>query len=453
MTERKKRSAQRSGGSGGSGGKLRFTVDDIEERTVPNRRERSDAPPRRGELIRLADPAHASDLAQPDAPPGAVLKVVGVGGGGGNAVNRMISAGVAGVEFIAVNTDVQALRANQAPIKVQIGAKLTRGLGAGARPDVGREAALEDTERLLELLSGADMVFITTGLGGGTGTGAAPVIAGLAAELGALVVAVVTKPFSFEGRRRRQQAESGLAELRSSVDTVITIPNDKLLSTVDPSTSVPQAFMMADEVLRQAVQGISDLILETGDINRDFADVRTVMQGMGMALMGTGVGEGENRAVEAAQQAISSPLLEDASIQGARGVILNITGGDDLSLHEVNHAAKIIHDHSDPDATILFGYVSRPEMKGKVKVTVIATGFDGGTQTSQARRAPIESTMQRDERRPASAVTEPPPIVVPPTIQRTLEDLDFPDDGTMPHIDRLDRDDWETPAVLRQMQD
>ncbi|RMG46875.1 MAG: cell division protein FtsZ [Acidobacteria bacterium] len=384
-----------------------------------------------------------------EAPPGAVLKVVGVGGGGGNAINRMIAAGVAGVEFIAVNTDAQALRVNRAEKKIQIGAKLTRGLGAGARPEIGREAALEDTERLIEAMQGADMVFVTTGLGGGTGTGAAPVIASLAADLGALVVAVVTKPFSFEGRRRRMQAEEGLVELKKAVDTVITIPNDKLLHTVDKNTSMPQAFMMADDVLRQAVQGISDLILETGDINRDFADVRTVMEGMGMALMGAGIAEGENRAVAAAQQAISSPLLEDASIEGARGVIFNVTGGDDLALHEVNDAATIIHDVCDPDATILFGYVTKPEMTGKIKVTVIATGFDRDRPKTAAReRAEAPGPAPR----PADPDPEPP-VVVQPKLQRTLDELEIGMDGLLPHIDEAERDDYDVPAFLRRMQD
>jgi cell division protein FtsZ len=392
----------------------------------------------------------------PDGP-GALIKVVGVGGGGGNAVNRMIAAGVRGVDFIAVNTDRQALSRSDAPTKIQIGSRLTRGLGAGARPEVGRDAALEDTDELLDALSGADMVFVTTGLGGGTGTGAAPVLASLAAQSDALVVAVVTKPFSFEGRRRRQQAEDGLDELRKAVDTVITIPNDKLVATVDRQTSMRDAFALADDVLRQAVQGISDLILETGDINRDFADVRTVMKGMGMALMGTGIGEGENRAVEAAQQAISSPLLEDTSIEGARGVIFNVTGGEDLALHEVNEAASIIHDVADPDATILFGYVQKPEMSGKVKVTVIATGFDHGTARTrhEAREEPIELPLEGAEtiRRPRREEPTPPPIIPPRAAPSVLDDNLFADDGQLPHLDKRDRLSYETPAFLRRMQD
>src|SRR5262245_8326604 len=305
----------------------------------------------------------------------AKIRVVGVGGGGGNAVNRMIATGLGGVDFIAINTDMQALKASRAAMKVQIGAKLTKGLGAGANPDIGRQAALEDTEQLIELLGGADMVFVTTGLGGGTGTGAAPVIANLASELGALVVAVVTKPFNFEGRRRRTQAEKGLSELKQVVDTVLAIPNEKLLHTVEKGTPLAQAWMMADDILRQAVQGISDLITIPGEINLDFADVRTIMRGMGMALLGTGTAGGERRAIEAAQRAISSPLLEDTSIDGAKGVLINVTGGPDMTLDEVAEASSIIHDAADPDANIIWGTVMDPNMKGQIKVTVIATGF------------------------------------------------------------------------------
>ena len=307
---------------------------------------------------------------------GARIKVVGVGGGGSNAVNRMVAAGVDGVEFIVANTDLQALRLNAAPIKLQIGAKLTKGLGAGADPTVGRQAALEDTEKLIEALDGADMVFVTTGLGGGTGTGAAPVIASLASELGALTIAVVTKPFRFEGRKRQVQAERGLDELRQSVDTVITIPNERLLATIARSTSLNEAFTNADDVLRQAIQGISDLILVPGMINLDFADVKTIMAGMGFAIMGTGLSEGESRAMVAANAAISSPLLEDASVKGARGVIINVTGGSDLSLIEVSEASAIIQEAAHEDANIIFGAVVDPKMEGKVKITVIATGFD-----------------------------------------------------------------------------
>src|SRR5439155_7837364 len=267
---------------------------------------------------------------------GARIKVIGVGGGGSNAVNRMVQTGLDGVEFMVVNTDLQALRTNAASMKLQIGSKLTKGLGAGADPNVGRQAALEDTEKIIQALDGADMVFVTTGLGGGTGTGAAPIIASLAAELGALTVAVVTKPFAFERKRRRVQAEDGIRALRETVDTVITIPNERLLNFVERATSLGEAFKIADDILRQAVQGISDLITVPGEINLDFADVKTIMHGMGMALMGTGVSSGEHRAVEAAQRAISSPLLEEASIEGAKGVLINITGGIDITLFEVD---------------------------------------------------------------------------------------------------------------------
>ena len=320
---------------------------------------------------------------------GARIKVVGVGGGGGNAVNRMAIAGLEGVEFIVANTDLQALKQNAAPIKIQIGAKLTKGLGAGADPNVGREAALEDTDSLIQALTGADMVFVTTGLGGGTGTGAAPVIASLASELGALTIAVVTKPFKFEGKKRLAQAERGLAALRECVDTIITIPNERLLAIVDRGTTLPEAFATADDVLRQAIQGISDLILVPGLINLDFADVKTIMSGMGLAMMGTGVMSGENRTIEAAKAAISSPLLEGASVQGARGVIINVTGGHDMSLMEVNEASLLIQAAAHEDANIIFGAVVDPNLDGWVKVTVIATGFD-----SVADRQPVVQPSQ-----------------------------------------------------------
>jgi cell division protein FtsZ len=307
---------------------------------------------------------------------GARIKVVGVGGGGGNAVNRMVAAGLADVEFIVANTDHQALMANAAPIKIQIGSELTKGLGAGADPNVGRAAALEDTDKMLEVLSGADMVFVTVGLGGGTGTGAAPVIANLANQLGALTVAVVTRPFRFEGRKRAVQAEAGMRDLAAHVDTMITIPNERLLTTVDRATSMSEAFATADDVLRQAIQGISDLILVPGLINLDFADVKTIMSRMGLAIMGTGTASGENRAKLAATAAVSSPLLEEASVDGARGVIINITGGPDLTLAEVSDASDIVYNAAHEDANIIFGAVVDPRMEGKVKITVIATGFD-----------------------------------------------------------------------------
>jgi cell division protein FtsZ len=307
---------------------------------------------------------------------GARIKVIGVGGGGGNAVHRMVQSGLGGVQFIVANTDVQALKNNAAHIKLQIGAKVTKGLGAGADPNVGRSAALEDTEKILQALDGADMIFVTTGLGGGTGTGAAPVIASLASELGALTVAVVTKPFKFEGRKRQVQAERGLEALRESVDTIITIPNERLLNIIDRSTPLTEAFAAADDVLRQAIQGISDLILVPGLINLDFADVKTIMSGMGLAMMGTGTAEGKDRALDAARRAISSPLLEGASVNGARGVIINVTGGPDLSLMEVSDASTIVQEAAHEDANIIFGAVVDPALQGKVKITVIATGFE-----------------------------------------------------------------------------
>src|SRR5687767_7993562 len=330
----------------------------------------------------------------PDGRKAANIKVVGVGGGGSNAVNRMVEVGLGGVEFIVANTDVQALDYNKAGVKVQIGHKLTKGLGAGADPNIGRQAALEDTESIIQTLSGADMIFVTTGLGGGTGTGAAPVIASLASELGALTIAVVTKPFRFEGKKRALQAEAGLEALRECVDTVITIPNERLLSIIERRTSLNDAFSMADDVLRQAIQGISDLILVPGLINLDFADVKTIMSGMGVAMMGTGAAEGENRAMQAAQKAIASPLLEDSSVNGARGVIINITGGPDLSLLEVNEASCVIQEAAHEDANIIFGAVVDPSLTGKVKITVIATGFDrkpaGRTIPAAALQTPVD---------------------------------------------------------------
>ena len=307
---------------------------------------------------------------------GAHIKVVGVGGGGGNAIKRMMRSGLQGVDFVAANTDQQALQSNDAPEKLQLGANLTHGLGAGANPEIGRQAALESTEEIADLLEGSDMVFVTGGLGGGTATGAAPVIARLTNELGALTVAVVTQPFRFEGQRRMQQANQGLQELEDAVDTLISIPNDRLLAMVGPETPLVEAFSVADTVLHQGVQGIADLILVPGLVNLDFADVRTVMSGMGMAIMGTATQCGEERARQAAIAAISSPLLEDTSIEGARGVLINITGGPDITLHEINEAVSIIYEAADDDANILFGAVIDENMGSNVKVTVIATGFE-----------------------------------------------------------------------------
>jgi cell division protein FtsZ len=338
---------------------------------------------------------------------GARIKVIGVGGGGGNAVNRMVHAGFSGVEFIVANTDHQALVNNAAPVKVQIGAQLTKGLGAGADPNVGRAAALEDTDKILEVLTGADMVFVTTGLGGGTGTGAAPVIASLANQLGALTIAVVTKPFRFEGRKRSNQAERGLQELADSVDTMITIPNERLLATVDRSTSMSKAFETADDVLRQAIQGISDLILVPGMINLDFADVKTIMSRMGIAIMGTGIGSGEDRARTAAIAAVSSPLLEDGSVEGARGVIINVTGGPDLTLAEVSEASDIVASAAHEDANIIFGAVVDPAMEGKCKITVIATGFDRvRTMASPAAQSSIPTPVDMSAYASAKVQTE-----------------------------------------------
>src|SRR5438067_3012414 len=312
------------------------------------------------------------------------IKVIGVGGGGGNAVNRMIEAGMDGIEFIVANTDLQALRMSRAPMKIQLGVKLTNGLGAGANPEVGRRAALEDTDKIIEALDGADMVFVTAGLGGGTGTGAAPVIASLASEMGALTVAVVTKPFGFEGRRRAQQAARGLADLLESVDTMIAIPNEKLLA-VAQNAGFFESFRVADDILRQAVQGISDIITIPGIINRDFADVKAIMAGMGYAVMGTATAKGERRAVEAAQRAIASPLLDDGAIDGARGILINITGSASLKLAEVNEASMIIQSAAHEDANIIFGAVLDDEMHDEVKITVIATGFRGDLPARRER--------------------------------------------------------------------
>ena len=305
----------------------------------------------------------------------ATIKVIGVGGAGNNAVNRMLDLGIKSVEFIAVNTDRQALAKSKASTKIQIGEKITRGLGAGANPDIGAQSAEESKTEISEVLRGADMVFVTCGMGGGTGTGAAPIVAGLAKEMGILTIGVVTKPFTFEGKKRLAQAERGIEALKSKVDTLIVIPNDKLLQIIDRKTSMAEAFLMADDVLRQGVQGISDLITVTGTVNLDFADVKTIMLNTGMAHMGTGRASGENKAEDAAKEAIQSPLLE-TSIEGARGVIINITGGEDLGLQEVNTAAELIQRSVDPEANIIFGTVIDPNMNDEIKITVIATGFE-----------------------------------------------------------------------------
>ncbi len=367
---------------------------------------------------------------------GARIKVIGVGGGGGNAVNRMVRVGLDGVEFIVANTDLQALRQNAAPVKLQLGNKLTKGLGAGADPNVGRQAALEDTDQIIQALDGADMIFVTTGLGGGTGTGAAPVIASLASELGALTIAVVTKPFKFEGRKRLLQAERGLEALRDCVDTIITIPNERLLTIIDRTTPLTDAFATADDVLRQAIQGISDLILVPGLINLDFADVKTIMSGMGLAMMGTGVAEGPDRAVEAARKAISSPLLEGASVNGSRGVIINVTGGPDLSLVEVSEASSIVQEAADEDANIIFGAVVDPALAGKVKITVIATGF-GPASTIRSHgvaQTPVDLSHFADHARARAAepVVPATPAQAPAAFSAPAPRLSF---GRKPLID------------------
>lgn len=351
------------------------------------------------------------------------MKVVGVGGAGGNAVNRMINEELEGVEFISMNTDGQALKHSQAQITLQIGKKLTRGLGAGARPEVGRQALAESEEEVRRALQGADLVFVTAGMGGGTGTGAAPMVAEIARDMGALTIGVVTKPFSFEGKKRARQAMQGLAELRRSVDTMIMVPNDRLMAVVPKGTSFKDALKKADEVLLNATQGISDLIRVTGEVNVDFADVRTVMSSRGPALMGSGFGEGDNRAQEAAQEAISSPLLDEVSIAGAQGVLINITGGMDLAIDEVTTISSIIQEEAGDEAEIIFGAVHDPELEGKIRVTVIATGFDSeldekvipgnfGRPRPRAQ-APMEQVQPAQSMEPVDQpVLDPPPHVV-----------------------------------------
>ncbi len=368
----------------------------------------------------------------------AKIKVIGVGGGGCNAVNRMIRAKLEGVEFIAANTDLQALKLSQAPMKLQIGAKLTKGLGAGANPEVGRKAALEDTEKIIEALEGADMIFITAGLGGGTGSGAAPVVASLASELGALTVAVITKPFAFEGKRRMLQAEQALTELIGNVDTVIVIPNERLMDTVERGTSFFDAFRIADDILRQAVQGISDIITVPGIINRDFADVKTIMHGQGYAVMGTAVATGSNRAVDAANRAISSPLLEDNSIQGAQGILINICGSSSLTLHEVHEASSVIQKAAHENANIIFGAVQDDAMKDGVKITVIAAGFkDVARRSAQQRPSYLPKSWKAV--RPDSIGAHEPQTVVQ-EVQRNVQEA----------APQVATDDLDVPTFLRR---
>ncbi len=385
---------------------------------------------------------------------GARIKVIGVGGGGGNAINRMIAAKLEGVEFLVANTDVQALKVSQAPVKIQIGSKLTKGLGAGANPEIGRKAALEDTEKIIDALEGADMVFITAGLGGGTGSGGAPIVAALALELGALTVAVVTKPFAFEGRRRMAQSEQSLAELGEAVDTVICIPNERLMQFVDKGTSFFEAFRIADDILRQGVQGISDIITITGIINRDFADVKTIMAGMGYAVMGTAVAAGENRAIEATNKAICSPLLEDASINGAQGILLNITGSSKLTLHEVHEASTIVQKAAAENANIIFGAVHDEEMEDKVKVTVIATGIKGdkpgmiarpgSSQAVRTAQQTVKNMMLKREKLPvevATGLSRPQPVISHPTAQPANPKV---------AANEMPADDLDVPAFMRR---
>jgi cell division protein FtsZ len=354
----------------------------------------------------------------------AAIKVIGVGGGGNNAINRMIEDNIAGVEFIAANTDAQALRSSRAPMKLQLGSNLTKGLGAGSNPDRGRDAALEDEDRIREILGGSDMVFITAGMGGGTGTGGAPVIARIARDMGALTVAVVTRPFDFEGKIRKRQAERGIEELRESVDTLITIPNQRLLEIVEKRESLVSAFRKADEVLRNAVQGISDLITVPGLINLDFADVRTVMANMGIALMGTGIAEGENRAVNAATAAIRSPLLEDTTVDGAKGILINISAASDLTLMEVSEASEIIEDAADEEAHIIFGAVLDDSLGPAMKVTVIATGFDQQRSSTQSLASPAQKQRGASRRAAAAAPAtqaqpQPEPVAAEPAARGT----------------------------------
>ena len=376
----------------------------------------------------------------------AKIKVIGIGGGGGNAVNMMMAYNLKGVDFIVANTDSQAMVASKTPIKVQLGAEVTKGLGAGSDPEIGKKAAVESQDRLRDVMDGADMVFVTAGLGGGTGTGGAPIVAEIAKELGALTVAVVTKPFQFEGKKRGQQAEEGLAELKKMVDTLIVVPNQRLLSISGRNMSLPDAFKKADDILYNGVKGISDLIMVPGLINLDFADVKNIMCEMGLALMGTGVASGDNRAVEAAQKAISSPLLEDNSIQGARGILLNITGGPEMTLFEVNEASSLIQAEAHEDANIIFGTVVDDNMGDEVRITVIATGFDSNGVNSE-RISEIPKIPSLNERKRDNLSV--------PTFKRNRDEKT----GEKPVVVRMgminddDNPDFETPAFLRRQAD
>jgi cell division protein FtsZ len=394
----------------------------------------------------------------------AKVKIIGIGGGGNNALNTMISSHLTGVEFVAANTDAQALAANLAPMKFQLGASLTKGLGAGANPEVGRKAALEDVEMIREILKGADMVFITAGLGGGTGTGGAPVIAEVAREMGALTVAIVTKPFHFEGKKRMKQAEEGLANLKMTADALITIPNQRLLSVSGKNMTLLETFKKADEILYHAAKGISDIIVGHGIINLDFADVRAVMSETGMAMMGTGIASGENRSLEAAQKAISSPLLEDISIEGARGLLINITGGENMTLSEINEATSLIQKEAHEDANVIWGMVIDPSMKEDIRITVIATGF--GKTVEKRMDKPVSSGLKRFSHIPGfkDRSKEIPPFSISvkegnretPAFMRRVKanerfdelKLDSPSDFTIEDEDRFD-----IPTFLRKQAD
>jgi cell division protein FtsZ len=394
----------------------------------------------------------------------AKVKIIGIGGGGNNALNTMISSHLTGVEFVAANTDAQALAANLAPMKFQLGASLTKGLGAGANPEVGRKAALEDVEMIREILKGADMVFITAGLGGGTGTGGAPVIAEVAREMGALTVAIVTKPFHFEGKKRMKQAEEGLANLKMTADALITIPNQRLLSVSGKNMTLLEIFKKADEILYHAAKGISDIIVGHGIINLDFADVRAVMSETGMAMMGTGIASGENRSLEAAQKAISSPLLEDISIEGARGLLINITGGENMTLSEINEATSLIQKEAHEDANVIWGMVIDPSMKEDIRITVIATGF--GKAVEKRVDKPVPSGLKRFSHIPGfkDRSKEIPPFSISvkegnretPAFMRRVKanerfdelKLDSPSDFTIEDEDRFD-----IPTFLRKQAD
>ena len=386
-------------------------------------------------------------LIEEEAELGTKIKVIGVGGGGSNAVARMMQDGLKGIEFYILNTDKQALAASPVANKLAIGKKLTSGLGAGADPSVGRQAALEDTEQIIEILEGADMVFVTAGLGGGTGTGAAPVVASLAKELNALTVAVVTKPFAFEGPRRMKQAERGLSEMGGSCDTLISIPNEKLLALAPKGTSVFDSFKLADDVLRQAVQGIADIILTPGLINRDFSDIRTIMAGMGYAMMGTAIASGQNAPVEAARRAINSPLMEEGGVHGARGVLINITASSQLGLHDVNEACNLIRNATENnDVQINFGIVLDERMRDDVKITVIATGFQRDTLPEIDRRNPHFPFT-------TSTTPEPAPIVraLPEPPREPSIFAQQPEPEPEPAVEEVPpMDDYETPAILRK---